>query len=172
MKKFKYLIIITFMILFSCQENTTRNEYIAFDTLHINFKKPILEGEWIALDGVKFIHSNIDTIKSTIDTRVFEQSFNSPNIIVLPSSQNYILIEGHDKWFRKDFDNYEMAATLINGLLKQDEKNQTKDIVPTYQFIGSPYLLYEGKVTLTRTDGRPIKAQKSNQYGASLSSHQ
>lgn len=158
----KNLFIATVFILFlvSCitEQKSERSE-LYLDTLTLNYNKALISNDWIEIDELRFLH----VFNDTLDTNISERKQNDKEF-ELPTSINYIKVEGFDRFLRDDYTNYQMAVFFLRALQEFELKNIELGNENIYKYVGPEYELFEGKVRIVRIDSKKIRVSHDKGY--------
>lgn len=156
MKWSKYLLFVAVVAL--ALTNCENRPYVLAEEVEIEYVDSLREGDWISIDGLKFIHqSDYDVlIEDTVNTQlVYEKR-------ILPTTVQQVLIPGGGEHQFTGVSHRSDAAFALFKALSLSEKN---DLGQFYGFKGHTLNLSSGKFIFYRKDGEKIKVMTSDKYG-------
>jgi hypothetical protein len=144
------------------------------NTITIHYHSPVAPEAWIQIDTLRLVHQLIDTTGRLNDPTYnpLELYLNDPEQPgglgngYLPPSFYYENLS--KRWFRSELHNSRMAYYCVSVINQRTYEASGATGEPIYAFKGNQFMLFQGKLTFSRTDNQPITVRTSKNYGATI----
>ena len=155
----KVRIILFLALLQGCSNLIEKNEIVS-QSFEIYYppQEVVEDGEWIKIDTVLFVHSKYSSTEFDNE----EDAGLRPEADHLLKSTEYIVF----KRFKKDISSKASSNEIAMGLARAILSIKDVEGNSFYKIDLGSKLLFEGKVSIQRTDGKPLTIIKSNNYSA------
>lgn len=158
----RWVLLISILCLFGC--DTTREGTLKGKTIEIIFKGKFNTNEWIEIDGMRFVHQITDTsgvVNVLYDAfEGYREQQVEDNSCIIPPTEVYIGLG--DKWGVQRINQSQMAYYFIMVFNRVMNNNNQVD----YRILSTDPMIFSGRVSFTRIDGKTIHIRTSKNYPA------
>jgi hypothetical protein len=148
-------------------------KYVLAQKIYIKYSSDAKSGDWIKIDGLKFMHMEADTFGQGANEN-FNYTFVNADtmakykdVIFLPTTDFYDNGAGTGVWLYTPASSAEIAKALVEEI--NIATRDPEDVLlekKIYGFEGNQLTISTGAVTIFRRDGQKIKVSTSDNYPA------
>lgn len=168
----KKLIVAFVVCLFVATSCGQRAKYVESDVIEILVWGDIDPGEWIEIDGLRLVHVKNDTTSGCEvdyfhDYVKVNEANTSNDHFFLPSTKYYAcVVEG--QFTETQISPGDLTQNMLSAMNDFTEIDGASLQLP-YKNETNLYEMAQGKMRITRTDGKPIRISTSANYKAQVS---
>ncbi|MBO3700699.1 hypothetical protein [Roseivirga sp. E12] len=167
----KKLIVAFVVCLFVATACGQRAKYVESDVIEILVWGDIDPGEWIEIDGLKLVHAKNDTLSGCQidyfhDYVTVNDGNTSDDHFFLPSTTYYVCVD-EGKFTESRISPGDVTQNMLSAM-NDFAKIEGASLQLPYKNGTNLYEMSQGKMRITRTDGKPIRISTSANYKAQI----